>query len=208
MRKFDFARNAKRKFKLKNNYMSNSRLKEKFEKEIVKTLIAEFKLSNPMQVPTVEKIVVNSGIGEAQKNKDIVEKVKGELAAITGQSPSVRKARVSVASFGLRKGSPVGLKVTLRKDRMYHFMDKLFSIVLPRLRDFRGVKKDSFDKAGNYTLGIVEHSVFPEIDIAKSSSRGMEITFVIKSSSVDQSFRLMELLGMPFEKNITESRKK
>lgn len=170
--------------------------------EISKKLVEEFALKNPMQAPKVNKVVINTGIGEAQKNKELLERVKGEMAAISGQSPSVRKARVSVASFSLRKGSPVGLKVTLRGNKMYDFIDKLFSIVLPRLRDFRGVKKNSFDKEGNYTLGITEHNVFPEIDTAKSSPRGMEISFVIKSGTVEQSYRLLELLGMPFERKI------
>jgi len=180
--------------------MKNCRLKEKYQKEVVGKLIGEFSLKNNMQVPRIEKVVVNSGVGDAQKNKEGFERLKNDLALITGQSPSIRKARVSVASFGLRKGSPVGLKVTLRGVKMYDFLDKLFSIVLPRLRDFRGVKRDSFDKNGNYTLGLIEHNVFPEIDITKSSLRGLEITIVTRSGSVPQSFRLLELLGMPFAK--------
>jgi large subunit ribosomal protein L5 len=180
--------------------MNKSRLKEKYQNEVVKKLIDEFKIENIMMVPKIEKIVINTGVGDALKNKEAFEKVKNDIAAITGQSPSVRKARVSVASFGLRKGAPVGLKVTLRGMKMYDFMDKLFSIVLPRLRDFRGVKRDSFDRWGNYTLGIVEHNVFPEVDITKTSPRGLEITIVVKSGTVSQSLRLLELLGMPFEK--------
>lgn len=177
-----------------------SRLKDKYKNEVVKILIEEFDIKNVMQTPKIEKVVVNTGIGDAQKNKEVLEKMKTDLAAITGQYPSVRKARVSVASFSLRKGAPVGLKITLRSAKMYDFLDKLFSVVLPRLRDFRGVKKDSFDKKGNYTLGLTEHNVFPEVDVAKSNPRGMEITIVVKSDSVPQSFRLLELLGMPFEK--------
>jgi large subunit ribosomal protein L5 len=180
--------------------MKEARLKEKYQKEVVKKLIEEFDIKNIMQVPRIGKVVVNSGVGDAQKNKEGFERLKNDIAMITGQSPSVRKARVSVASFGLRQGSPVGLKVTLRGSKMYDFLDKLFSVVLPRLRDFRGVRRNSFDKSGNYTIGIVEHNIFPEIDITKLSLRGLEITIVIKSDSLPQSFRLLELLGMPFEK--------
>lgn len=180
--------------------MKSARLKEEYQKEVVKKLVEEFEIKNVMQVPKIEKVVVNSGVGDAQKNKEGFERMKNDIASITGQYPGVRKARVSVASFGLRKGSPVGLKVTLRGAKMYDFLDKLFSIVLPRLRDFRGAKRDSFDKNGNYTLGVVEHNIFPEIDITKSGSRGLEISIVIKSDSTAQSFRLLELLGMPFEK--------
>ncbi len=180
--------------------MKNCRLKEKYQKEVIGKLIGEFNIKNVMQVPKIEKVVINSGVGDAQKNKEGFERLKNDLALITGQSPSIRKARVSVASFGLRMGSPVGLKVTLRGIKMYDFLDKLFSIVLPRLRDFRGVKRNSFDKNGNYTLGIVEHNIFPEIDITKSSLRGLEVTIVIRSDSVSESFKLLELLGMPFEK--------
>ncbi len=177
-----------------------SRLKDKYYKEVLGKLKDEFDFKNEMQLPKIEKVVINAGVGDAQKNKEAMEKMKNDLAAITGQCPSVRKARVSVASFGLRKGAPVGLKVTLRGERMYDFLDKLFSVVLPRLRDFRGVKRSGFDKRGNYTLGIADHNVFPEIDISKSVSRGMEVTIVVKSNSVPESMRLLELLGMPFVK--------
>lgn len=180
--------------------MKNSRLKEKYQKEVVKKLVDEFNIDNIMEVPKIEKVVINTGVGDALKNKESFEKIKNDIAVITGQSPSVRNARVSVASFGLRKGAPVGLKVTLRGYKMYDFLDKLFSIVLPRLRDFRGVKRNSFDKSGNYTLGVVEHNIFPEIDITKSNVRGLEITVVIKSGSASRSLRLLELMGMPFSK--------
>lgn len=180
--------------------MKNSRLKEKYQIEVIKKLVDEFKIVNIMEVPRIEKVVINTGVGDALKNKESFEKIKNDIAVITGQSPSIRKARVSVASFGLRKGAPVGLKVTLRGNKMYDFLDKLFSIVLPRLRDFRGVKRNSFDKSGNYTLGVVEHNIFPEIDITKSNARGLEITVVIKSGSASKSLRLLELMGMPFAK--------
>jgi large subunit ribosomal protein L5 len=180
--------------------MNTPRLKQRYQNEVIKKLIDEFEIKNVMKVPKIEKVVVNTGVGDALKNKEAFEKVKNDIASITGQSPSVRKAHVSVASFALRKGAPVGLKATLRGIKMYDFLDKLFSIVLPRFRDFRGVKRNSFDRWGNYTLGIVEHNVFPEVDITRSNPRGLEITIVIKSSSVSQSLRLLELLGMPFEK--------
>lgn len=181
---------------------STSRLRIRYEKEIVPTLTKEFGIKNRMDVPKITKIVINSGVGEATKNKEILQKVKSDLANITGQLPSVKAARVSVASFGLRKGMPVGVKVTLRGERMYSFFDKLVSIVLPRLRDFRGVSNKSFDKSGNYTLGIKEHSVFPEIDISKSSPRGFEITIVSSGNDPEKSKRLLELLGMPFGKGV------
>jgi len=176
------------------------KLEDKYKNEVVPKLIKEFGIKNVMQTPKIKKVVVNAGVGDAQKSKEVLERMKEDLASITGQNPSVRNARVSVASFGLRKGSPVGLKVTLGRLRMYDFLDRLFSVVLPRLRDFRGVKRGSFDKHGNYTLGIAEHNIFPEIDITKSIPRGLEITIVIKSESVEQSYRLLELMGMPFEK--------
>ncbi|KKR30301.1 50S ribosomal protein L5 [Candidatus Woesebacteria bacterium RIFCSPHIGHO2_01_FULL_39_32] len=176
------------------------RLKQKYEKEIRKSLAAEFRIDNSLAIPKITKVVVNMGVGEASKNKEVLESTKKDLAAITGQMASVRNAKVSVASFGIRRGMPVGLKVTLRGERMYSFLDKLFSINLPRLRDFRGLSVKSFDKYGNYTLGLIEHSVFPEIDLAKVQPRGLEITIVTNTNNVDMSKRLLELLGMPFEK--------
>src|SRR3972149_5173648 len=156
-----------------------SRLKEKYQKEVVKALASELGIKNVMQVPRLEKVIINTGVSDAKKNSEGFERLKQDLALMTGQYPSTRKARVSVASFALRKGMPVGLKVTLRGTRMYDFLDKLFSIVLPRLRDFRGMKRSSFDKNGNYTLGITEHSIFPEVDVTKSSLRGLEVTIVV-----------------------------
>jgi len=176
------------------------RLKEKYEKEIRKTLTKEFGIDNEMAIPKLTKVVVNIGLGEASKNKQLLEQTKKDLAVITGQMPSVRSAKVSVASFGIRIGMPVGLKVTLRGERMYSFLDKLFSIVLPRLRDFRGVSLKSLDKFGNYTLGLVEYSVFPEIDITKTQPKGLEITVVCNTNDTEKSKKLLELLGMPFEK--------
>ncbi len=177
-----------------------NRLREKYEKETRKILSDEFGIKNVHALPRVVKVVVNTGTGDALKNKELMEQAKKDLATITGQKPSVREAKVSVASFGIRRGMPVGLKVTLRGNRMYDFLDRFFSIVLPRFRDFRGVARSSFDKDGNYTIGIGEQSVFPEVDMAKTQPRGLEITIVTNCDKVDQSRRLLELLGMPFEK--------
>lgn len=177
------------------------RLKEKYLKEIMPQLSKDFGIDNKFAQPKVTKVVVNMGTGEAIKNKELTQVLKKDMATITGQNPSTRKAKVSVASFGVRRGMPVGLMVTLRGDRLYFFLDKLFSIVLPRLRDFRGVSGKSFDKSGNYTLGIAEHTVFPEIDLAKSQPKGLEITIVTNTKNPESSRRLLELLGMPFEKN-------
>jgi large subunit ribosomal protein L5 len=177
-----------------------SRLKEKYEKEIIKKLASEFGISNKMAVPKVNKVVVNMGVGDAIKDKGLMEQARNDLAAISGQFPSTRAARISVASFSVREGMPVGLKVTLRKDRMYDFLDKLFSVVLPRLRDFRGVPIKSFDKNGNYTLGIEETTVFPEIDLAKSKPRGLEVTVVTSTDDVKKARALLTYLGMPFVK--------
>ena len=178
-----------------------SRLKEKFDKEVKQKMSEEFGIKNPMALPTVKKVILNMGIGEISKNKELRESLTRDLSSIAGQKPSIRRARVSIASFNLRAGMPVGLAVTLRGDKMFSFLDKLFSIVLPRLRDFRGVSANSFDKSGNYTLGIKEHSLFPEIDISKTPNpKSMEATIVIENSDKDKSKRLLEMLGMPFEK--------
>jgi len=176
-------------------------LRKKFESEITDILVKEFNIKNALSVPKIEKVVVNSGVGDVVKNKELLEFYKKEMAAITGQTPSVRRARISVASFNLREGMPVGLKVTLRGDRMYNFVDKLFSITLPRLRDFRGLSLKSFDKDANYTLGIEEHTVFPEVDFTKLIKPfGLEITIVTSTKKILLAKRLLELMGMPFQK--------
>ena len=181
--------------------MTKSRLKTKYNKEVVPELAKEFDIKNKMAVPKVEKVVVNMGAGEMIKNKELGQSLSRDLAAITGQKPSTRLAKVSIATFGLRRGMPVGLSVTLRGGRMYHFLDKLFSIVLPRLRDFRGVGLRSFDARGNYTLGLTEQTVFPEVDVTRvSSPHGLEISIVTNAGSPEKARRLLELLGMPFEK--------
>ncbi|EKE13538.1 MAG: 50S ribosomal protein L5 [uncultured bacterium] len=182
-----------------------NRLQEKYEKEVKAALIKEFDIKNTFAVPKVEKVVVNMGVGSLSKNQQAMDALKKDLSLITGQSPSVRNAKVSIASFSLRAGMPVGLSATLRGERMYSFLDRLFSIVLPRLRDFRGVSDKSFDKMGNYTLAFSEHTVFPEIDSTKSASaHGFEISIVTTAKDKDTSKRLLELLGMPFEKGETK----
>jgi len=171
------------------------------EVDILDTLTKEFGIKNQMGIPKVTKVVVNMGVGEVAKNKATLEALTKDLAAITGQAPSIRKSRVSIASFNLRAGMPVGLMVTLRGVRKDAFLDRLFSIVLPRLRDFRGIPDKSFDKLGNYTLGIAEHTVFPEIDTTKSApAHGMEITIVTTAKDIEKSKRLLELMGAPFKK--------
>lgn len=178
-----------------------SRLKQKYESEVAPRLAEEFQIKNKMAIPKISKVVVNMGVGEIASNKELKENMIRDLATMTGQKPSIRTAKVSIATFGIRRGMPVGVAVTLRGVRMYDFLDKLFSIVLPRLRDFRGVSVKSFDQKGNYTLGVGEHTVFPEIDIAKvSAPRSLEITIVSNSQNPQKGKRLLELLGMPFEK--------
>jgi large subunit ribosomal protein L5 len=181
--------------------MAKQRLQEKFEKEVKETLATELGIKNVLAIPKVTKVVVNMGVGEAAKNQQAMDNLKKDMATITGQAPSIRNAKVSIASFSLRAGMPVGLSVTLRGSRMYSFLDRLFSITLPRLRDFRGVSVKSFDKQGNYTLGFAEHTVFPEIDPTKSAQpHGMEISIVTTAGDPVKAKRLLELLGCPFEK--------
>ncbi|KKQ97894.1 MAG: 50S ribosomal protein L5 [Candidatus Woesebacteria bacterium GW2011_GWA1_39_12] len=184
----------------------NSRFKEKYEKEIVPLLSKELGIDNKMALPKISKVIVNMGIGDTLKNKELVENSAKDLASITGQKPQMRLAKVSVASFGIRRGMLVGLKVTLRKEKMYAFLDKLFSVTLPRLRDFRGLSVDSFDAHGNYTLGLTENSIFPEIDTAKSQIRGLEVTIVTNTDNKEVSKRLLELMGTPFEKVSAENK--
>lgn len=176
-------------------------LKQKYQKEIMPELKKEFELKNVHSIPKVHKVVVNLGTGEKLRDKGTREKLTTHIAAITGQKPKVQQARVSVAGFGIRAGMPVGLTVTLRGDRMYDFLQKLITIVLPRLRDFRGVSGTSFDGNGNYTLGMTEYTVFPEIDITQvDRPHGIEITVVTNAGSKEKGYRLLELLGMPFVK--------
>jgi len=178
-----------------------SSLKEKYQKEIVPQLAKELGLKNHLAVPKVVKVMVNIGIGEGAQDKKVIEPASQDLAIITGQKPRVAKARISEAGFKLRAGAPIGLVVTLRGQRMYDFLEKLFQVVLPRLRDFQGVPTKSFDGRGNYSLGISEHTVFPEIDYSKVEKvRGLEITLVTNTDDDQAARKLLTLMGMPFEK--------
>ncbi len=175
-------------------------VKTKYNTEFPETFMKEFGLTNVSQLPRINKVVVNIGTGQELRNKEIHARLLSDFSAMTGQKPKVQQARISVAGFGLREGMPVGLTVTLRGDRMFSFLDKLISVVLPRFRDFRGVPA-KFDSRGNYTLGIAEYTVFPEIDLAKVDRvRGLEITVVTNAGSPEKGRRMLELLGMPFEK--------
>ncbi|MEW6075132.1 MAG: 50S ribosomal protein L5 [Candidatus Omnitrophota bacterium] len=177
------------------------RLLEKYRKEIIPQMMQKFGVKNPMAIPRLEKIVVNMGVGEALADIKVLEKCMDELATITGQRPIMRRAKKAIANFKIKQGNPIGAKVTLRKAMMYEFMDRLMNIAFPRIRDFRGVPDDSFDEAGNYTLGLTEQNIFPEIDYDKiSRTQGMDITFVIKNAkSKEQSKELLRLFGMPFK---------
>jgi len=176
------------------------RLLELYRKEIVPAMMQKFALKNNMAVPRLEKIVVNMGVGEALQDIKILDKAMEELGIITGQKPIIRRAKKAIANFKIRQGQPIGCKVTLRRAIMYEFMDRLINVAMPRIRDFRGVPQDSFDKAGNYTLGLSEQSLFPEIDYDKMTRpQGMDITFVIKKAKSKQTAReLLRLFGMPF----------
>jgi len=176
------------------------RLLEKYRNEIIPQMMQVFSLKNKLAVPRLEKIVLNMGVGEALGDIKILEKSMEELAIITGQRPILRRAKKAIANFKIRQGNPIGCKVTLRRAMMYEFMDRLINIAIPRIRDFRGVSPESFDKAGNYTLGITDQAIFPEIDYDKVTRvQGMDITFVIKNAeSCEQAKELLRLFGMPF----------
>lgn len=177
-------------------------LKEKYQNEVVPTLMKELNLHNVMQVPRITKVVVNIGLGEALDNPKALEAASGDLAKITGQKPVITKARKSIAAFKLREGRAIGTMVTLRGERMWSFLDRLMNIVLPRVRDFRGVSAEAFDGRGNYTLGLREQIIFPEIEYDKVDKvRGMEITIVTTAPTDDQAVKLLQLLGMPFRKD-------
>ncbi|MCM3006767.1 50S ribosomal protein L5 [Priestia koreensis] len=178
-----------------------NRLKEKFQKEITPALVSKFNYSSVMEVPKLEKIVINMGIGDAVQNSKALDNAVEELGQITGQKPVVTRAKKSIAGFRLREGMPIGAKVTLRGERMYEFFDKLVSVSLPRVRDFRGVSKKSFDGRGNYTLGVKEQLIFPEIDYDKVSKvRGMDIVIVTTANTDEESRELLTQFGMPFQK--------
>lgn len=177
-------------------------LKEKYLNEVVPGLLKEFNLDNVMQVPRINKVVVNIGMGEALDNPKGLDAATADLAAITGQHPVVTKARRSIAAFKLREGRAIGTMVTLRGERMWSFLDRLMNIVLPRVRDFRGVSGEAFDGRGNYTLGLREQVIFPEIEFDKVDKvRGMEITIVTSAPNDDQARAMLRMLGMPFRKD-------
>ncbi|MFZ5645229.1 MAG: 50S ribosomal protein L5 [Bacillota bacterium] len=176
-----------------------SRLKEKYQNEVVKAMMEKFNYSNVMQVPKLEKVVVNVGVGEAIQNSKSLDAALGDITIITGQRPVVTKAKKSIAAFKLREGMKIGCKVTLRGNRMYEFVDKLFNIALPRVRDFRGVSPKSFDGRGNYSMGVKEQLIFPEIEYDKIDKvRGMDIIFVTTANSDEEARELLRLMGMPF----------
>ena len=180
---------------------SKPRLKEKYFTEVLPVLLKEFGYSNVMQVPRLEKAVVSIGLGEAIQNPKALEAAEKDLATISGQHPVTTRSKRSIAAFKLRTGMPIGMKVTLRGDRMYHFLDRLYNVVLPRLRDFQGISAESFDGRGNYSLGMREQIVFPEIDYDKVDKlRGLEVSIVTSARTDDEARRLLELLGMPFRK--------
>lgn len=178
-----------------------SQMKEKYLKEVVPGMQKEFNYTNPMQVPAVHKVVVNIGMGEAVQNAKAMDAAVADLSAITGQRPVITRAKRSVAAFKLREGMQIGCMVTLRGSRMYYFLDKLMNVALPRIRDFQGVSSEAFDGRGNYTLGLREQLVFPEIDYDKVDKvRGMEISIVTTARTDEEARRLLKLMGMPFKK--------
>ena len=178
-----------------------ARLKETYKSEVTKKLREEFGLDNPMAIPKIEKIVLNMGLGEAVSNAKIMDTAVEEMAIIAGQKPVITKAKKSIAAFKLREGVPIGAMVTLRGDKMYEFLDRLINIALPRVRDFRGVATRSFDGRCNYTIGIKDHLIFPEIDYSKvDKSKGMNITIVTTAKTDEQARFLLKELGMPFVK--------
>ncbi len=177
------------------------RLLKKYREEIVPEMIKRFGYKSIMEVPRLEKIVINMGIGEAARDIKILEKAMEELAMITGQRPAIRRARKAISNFKIRKGMPVGCKVTLRRARMYEFFDRFVNVILPRLRDFRGVPNNSFDGRGSYNFGLAEQTIFPEIDLDKVSRvQGMDIAFVTTAKTDEEAKVLLQLLGMPFRK--------
>ncbi len=179
-----------------------NRLKDRYAKEVVPALRKEFGYKNPMAVPKVEKVVINMGLGEATQNAKIIDTGADELGRITGQKPVVTRAKKSIAQFKVRQGMPIGAMVTLRGERMYEFLDRLISIALPRVRDFKGVSPRGFDGRGNYTLGLKDQLIFPEIDYLKvDKSRGMNISVVTTAKTDEEARSLLKLLGMPFRQN-------
>jgi large subunit ribosomal protein L5 len=178
---------------------ATARLRERYYKEVLPALMKEFSLDNPMAVPKLHKIIVNMGVGEATQNAKLIDPAATEVGQITGQRPVITKARKSIAAFKVREGMPIGVMVTLRGDRMYEFFDRLVNVALPRVRDFRGVPTKSFDGRGNYTLGVRDQLIFPEIDYSKVEKlKGMNITIVTSAETDDQARALLKHMGMPF----------
>lgn len=183
----------------KLNNAASARLRDRYRKEVLPALMKELNFDNPMAVPRLEKVVVNMGVGEATQNAKVLDPAVGELQQITGQKVVVTKARKSIAAFKVREGMPIGAMVTLRGDRMYEFLDRLMNVALPRVRDFRGVSTKSFDGRGNYTLGLRDQLIFPEIDYSKVDKlKGMNVTIVTTAQSDDHARALLRHMGMPF----------
>ncbi len=181
--------------------MAENRVKAYWKNEVVPALSKKFGYTTPMQAPKLVKIVINMGVGDATQNAKALEDAVNDLTIISGQKPVVTKAKKSIATFKLREGQPIGCKVTLRGERMYEFYDKLVSISLPRVRDFRGVSKNAFDGHGNYTLGVKEQLIYPEIDYDKVAKvRGMDVVIVTTANTDEEAYALLEMLGMPFKK--------
>lgn len=184
----------------KNTKETSVRMRGKYLNEIVPNLKKTFDYKNPMQVPKLTKVVLNMGMGSAVQNAKIIDSAVEDLFAITGQKPVVRRAKKAIANFKLREGQPIGVSVTLRNDRMYEFVDRLINIALPRVRDFRGVQRNSFDGMGNYTFGITEQIIFPEVDIEKTSVKGLNVTFVTSAKSDKEAEALLTEFGFPFRR--------
>ena len=178
-----------------------ARLKEQYVNEIAPALMTKFGYKNVMQIPKLDKVVINVACGEAKENSKVIDAVLNDIAAITGQKPIVCRAKKSVANFKLREGMPIGVKVTLRGDRMYEFIDRLFNVAFPRVRDFKGIRANSFDGRGNYSTGIKEQLIFPEIEFDKIDKvRGMDINFITTAKTDEEAKELLALLGAPFAK--------
>ncbi len=184
--------------------MAGARLKERYLQEIRPALVERFQYSTPMQAPQMEKVTVNMGIGDAKQDAKMLQAATEQLATITGQRPNVRRARKSIAQFKVREGMPVGVAVTLRGERGYEFLDRLMSVAIPRIRDFRGLSPRAFDGRGNYSMGVREQIIFPEVDYDEIDQvRGLDITITTTASSDEESFALLQALGMPFAKETT-----
>lgn len=178
------------------------RLQKKYHEEVIKEMQKKFSIDNPMAVPCLDKIVINMGVGEAIQDIKIMDAAVADLTTITGQKPIIRRAKMAISNFKLRQNAPVGCVVTLRRAKMYEFLDRLVNVALPRIRDFNGVPTRSFDKQGNYTLGISDQSIFPEIESGRiQKTQGMDISFVFNRGSLEQTRELLRLMGMPFTKN-------